>query len=67
MYELEIEVSEDGVNYTKVFEGKSSGNTVGYEEFSFEACNAKYVRVIGSGSSTNAWNSWNELVIGKRG
>ena len=59
---FEIHASEDGKNYTKVYEGKSDGVTAGFEYYDLPAdTKAKYVRVVGFENNTNAWNSIKEI------
>lgn len=58
---FDIEVSEDGNTWQKVFEGASSGTTSGLETFPVGSVNARYVRVNGHGNSATAWNSISEF------
>ena len=59
---FEIHVSEDGENFTKVYEGKSDGVTANFEYYELpEGTKAKYVRVVGFENNTNAWNSIKEI------
>ncbi len=67
---FKIDVSEDGVNYTTVYEGKTSGKTLELEQYNFEnVVWAKYVRYTGYGNENyegemiNPWNSVSETVI----
>lgn len=41
----------------------SSGNTASLETYSFNAVNARYVRITGFGNSSNTWNSVTEVEI----
>lgn len=64
-YNIWIEVSADGKNFTRVLDGaKSAGDTTDYERFSFPVQNARYVKVCGNGSNVNEWNSWADMSIG---
>ncbi|MBQ4146273.1 MAG: discoidin domain-containing protein, partial [Clostridia bacterium] len=64
-YNIWVEVSADGKNYTRVLDPvKSAGDTTDYERFSFPATNARYVRVYGNGSNVNEWNSWADMAVG---
>lgn len=54
---FEIEVSLDGESWTQVYSGQSSGQTLELEAFDFPDVQAKYVRFVGYGNTTNAWNS----------
>jgi len=59
---FEIHISEDGENYTKVYEGVSDGVTAGYEYYKLPPeTKAKYVRIVGFENSSNAWNSIKEI------
>lgn len=58
-----IELSEDGIDFKKVFDGESSGTTDSWERYSFTPQNARYVRINGNGNSKNRWNSISEVRI----
>ncbi len=58
---FDIEVSVDGENWTKVWGGESSGATLDFEEFSFNAVQAQYVKIVCHGNSVSKWNSINEI------
>ncbi len=66
---FKIDVSEDGINYTTVFEGKSSGKTSDLEKYDFDVVWARYVRYTGFGNENsvgemiNPWNSVAEVVV----
>jgi hypothetical protein len=60
VYPFDIEVSEDNVNWNKVFGGISSGTTADFETFTFAEVRARYLRII---SRINSLNSYNEVVI----
>lgn len=62
-YSIDIQVSEDGQTYTTVFKGTTSGTTDKYEIQKFDCVNARYVRLVGSGNSTNSWNSVTEFGV----
>lgn len=61
---VDIEFSTDGVNYTKVYAGASSGTSTLLETFPASG-SARYVRVRGHGNSINLWNSITELIVTK--
>ena len=48
---------------TKVFDNSSSGTTTNYETYDFTDVNARYVRIVGLGNSSNNWLSINEVKI----
>ena len=54
VYEFDISVSTDGVNYTKVGSYHSSGEEEDYEIFRFPTVQAKYVRYTGHGNNENS-------------
>lgn len=57
-----IEVSENGINWTKIFDGQSSGNSI-EEQFFAINLKAKYVRIYGQCNSENEWNSLTEINV----
>ena len=60
---FDVEVSNDGVNFTPVVKDYTScGNTEDIEVILLdESVNARYVRYMGKGNSVNAWNNVIEL------
>lgn len=55
-----------GANQTEwreVFNGMSSGTTNDFETYSFPATTARYLRIVGQGNTSNAWNSIAEVSI----
>lgn len=58
-----IEVSPDGQDWLEVYQGQSSGTTLGLELYSFNITPARYVRIIGHGNTSNNWNSLTEVRI----
>src|SRR5437867_1042864 len=60
---FDIAVSLDAVTWTKVFSGKSSGQTLQLESYGFPATSGRYVRIVGHGNSASAWNSMTEVAI----
>ncbi len=62
-----LELSEDGVNYTEVFNGKSLGTTSSYEFRDISSKKAKYVKLTVYGNNVTTWNSVTEFAaLGKR-
>lgn len=55
-----ILVSEDGLKYTTVFDGMSSGMTKEWDSLMFDT-KARYIRYIGNQNDKNTWNSINEF------
>src|SRR3989442_729269 len=60
---FDIEVSLDTVTWAKVFSGQSSGQTLQLESYTFPTASGRYVRIVGHGNSTSAWNSITEAAI----
>lgn len=60
---FDVEVSNDGTQWKKVFSGKSSGKTNDPELYSLKEEAARYVRIVGHGNTTNKWNSITEVGI----
>ena len=60
---FDFEVSSDGVNWTPVFSGVSSGTTTDLETFSFSPVAARFVRYVGLGNSSSTWNSITEVQV----
>ena len=59
-----IEVSEDGKNFTRIYEGTSDGSveTGTWEKFEFDkAYQAKYIKYVGNGSNISNWNAIQEI------
>ena len=61
----DILISEDGVNYTTVFEGATSGLTDNYEVFD-TPLRFRYFRLVGHENSTGRWNSPTEIAFLKK-
>ncbi len=61
--DFDIEISDDGVNYTKVAHFTSSGTTDQLEEFKLENAKARYVRYYGYGAKGSGWNSITEMGV----
>lgn len=57
---IEIEVSDDGVNWVSKFNGPSSGKTTDLEYYDLMGSEGRYVRISGL-SSSNSWISITEL------
>jgi len=62
-YTYILEISEDGVNWTEVFNGKSSGTTAKCEYTQVYGKKAKFVRYKGYGNTINEWNSITEIEV----
>ncbi|MEJ7683911.1 MAG: discoidin domain-containing protein [Segetibacter sp.] len=60
---FDIQTSMDGVNWTTVYSGNSSGTTTDFETYNIEPTSAQYVRIVGHGNTKNSWNSLNEVQI----
>ncbi|MFD2612284.1 discoidin domain-containing protein [Paenibacillus gansuensis] len=62
---FDLEVSHDAINWTSVYTGSSSGLTTALEAFNFPDVQARYVRYIGHGNTSNLYNSLTEVQIYK--
>src|SRR3989449_460254 len=60
---FDIQVSLDTVTWTMVFSGQSSGQTLQLESYAFPTASGRYVRIVGHGNSTGAWNSIADVAI----
>jgi hypothetical protein len=61
---FDIKFSADGVAWqTVLLNGASSPTTLELQHFSTGGQSARYVRIVGYGNSSNAWNSLTEVVI----
>ena len=58
-----VNLSSDGVNFTEVFNGSSSGTTLNLENYDFTDQDARYVKIIGYGNTQSLWNSITEARI----
>jgi F5/8 type C domain/Bacterial Ig-like domain (group 2)/Right handed beta helix region len=56
---FDIQVSPDTLTWTTVFSGRSSGQTLQAERYSFPAIPGRYVRIVGHGQ----WNGTTELSV----
>ena len=57
VYFFTVEVSKDGASWSKAYSGKSTKTTNEQEQYRFKPVKARYVKLIGQGSSANAWNN----------
>ena len=61
---FDVLVGNDGINWTTAAAGRvSSGTSLNLETFTFTPVSGKYVRIVGHGNSSNAWNSYTEVEI----
>lgn len=58
-----ISLSSDGLSFSDVFAGTSSGTTVDFEMYAFGVSNARYVKVTVNGNTQNDWASISELEV----
>ncbi|CAM3643212.1 tandem-95 repeat protein [Marinicrinis lubricantis] len=58
-----IEVSEDGESWRRVYDGMSSGETLEHELYPFAVTQARYIRINGFGNNQSLWNSIAETGI----
>lgn len=57
---FDIMYSEDGTNFKRVFTGRSTGTTDGFEYLPIPG-RVRYIRYIGRGNSTSTWNNITEF------
>ncbi|WP_309119343.1 DNRLRE domain-containing protein [Paenibacillus sp.] len=60
---FDILASGDAQQWTTVYSGQSSGTTSGFERFAFEPVDARFVRIVGYGNTSNHWNSITEVYM----
>ena len=60
---FEVETSADGKAWTRVFSGRSSGRSRQVETYDVADRDARYVRIVGRGTSRNDWNAITEVEI----
>ena len=60
---FDLQVSEDGTNWTTVFEGGSSGTTTELEQYDLGGISGRYVRFFGHGLNNGTWNSVTEFRV----
>lgn len=64
IYDYDVLVSEDGVNFTTVIENASTKNFLGeFEGHDLKGVSARYVKYVGRGNNENAWNNPSEIII----
>lgn len=61
---FDVEVSEDGSNWSSVLTNTQSQGTEGFAANSFNEVDARYVRIVGHGNSSSDWNSLIEVQVG---
>ncbi|MFP2933657.1 heparin lyase I family protein [Pyxidicoccus sp. 3LG] len=52
-----VNVSTDGINYTQVYSGRSSGTTSNAETYTFPSVSARRLRIYVNGNTLNDWAS----------
>lgn len=61
-YAFQIFLSEDGVEWTKAFDGASAGKSEEFETFTFDKTyNARYIKVVCNGHETGEYNNISEI------
>lgn len=58
---FDIQATYDKEQWTSIYSGTSSGTTLEQEQFVVQSFTARYVRIVGHGNSSNAWNSITEV------
>lgn len=62
-YNMGIHLSEDGENYTTVFEGRTSGTTENLERYTFDKQQARYIKITLNGNNENDWSNLSEIAF----
>lgn len=61
---FEIETSTDSEQWLKVLEnGTSSGETLDMQTIEIAKTDGRYVRIIGNGTTQNAWSAYTEVAV----
>ncbi|MCU6712290.1 discoidin domain-containing protein [Paenibacillus sp. J5C_2022] len=61
---FEVQVSDDGTHFSTVLERTNSTNIEGLQPFVIaEPANARYIRIVGYGNTSNLWNSYTEVEL----
>lgn len=60
---FDISLSEDGVNWNKVYNGESSGQTDDYESYAVGSQKARYIKIDAKGTNIGSWNSFSEIEV----
>ena len=58
-----ISVSNDGINFTPIFSGQSSGETTGLERYNVPDTMGRYMRITVTDNTENSWSSITEVRI----
>jgi hypothetical protein len=61
--EFAVQASANGHTWTTVFDGRSSGDTEGFEVIDIDDQVGRHLRIVGYGNTQNAWNSISEVRI----
>jgi hypothetical protein len=61
VYHFAIATSTDGITFTNIFSGDSSGNTINSEKYTIPSTNARYLKVTVNGNTQNNYASITEL------
>ena len=66
-FRFEVQVSNDGRNFTSVMTGTSPGNTEDVTVYVPDSpVSARYIKLVGNGNSTNEWNNVIEFMALKK-
>lgn len=60
---FDVQLSKDGVTFTKVAGALTSASTLGRETYDFADASARYVRIVGHGNTTSTFNSITEVDV----
>ncbi|MFC1503986.1 discoidin domain-containing protein [Spirochaetota bacterium] len=67
IYNMDIETSMDGVNFSYITSLVSNGISDQLEDYPIPATQARYIRIVSHGSNLSVWMNLNEIDIMKQG
>jgi hypothetical protein len=62
-----ISTSNDGSSYHKVFDSKTSGNTISFERYNLKDIDGRFVKVIVNGNTQNDYASISDITVSTKG
>ena len=58
-----ISNSTDGIKFTNIFSGKSSGTTLNFEKYNMTDVNGRFIRITVNGNTQNSYAGINEISV----
>lgn len=62
-YRFDVQLSDDGVSFTTLYSGESSGVTSRREPYALPAASGRYLRIVGHGNSTDSRIAITEMLL----